>query len=430
MGRAMKRRQLIAVLLMVGGLTLIGFPGAAAWAFASPDANGHENITRAALSCSASMPVPFCFQDANRVVGASSMAQLAGQGRFVGGVDAPDHGGLLDIQAHPAAHCLNGDYNIVGASDYRQTEAEAHASLRKCVLEVFSRMTKAVGRAAELLRHLAARRRSVTASRRAVTIPVGGCKYFGGISGKTPIVPSNAKCAVLIELGRGMHTAQDFFSHSNWADHHDPIFRPLHDKFASSNIPGLAEGADLPGFFSFTCTPTACHSPVQKPGFAFPNKLVTACGFSEGNRSCIVRTAITHGSLSKDCGVINPVTGVATDPCSARGKISYGINGAFHTNFQWAVTGAIKQTRQLWSDFIAALRARYGPADSALMVRALTCDKPWEPATCPSGAVGAGGGSTAGVADPALIAAGAAAVLAGLLLLGSARWRRRSASHS
>jgi hypothetical protein len=45
--------------------------------------------------------------------------------------------------------------------------------------------------------------------------------------------------------------------------------------------------------------------------------------------------------------------------------------------------------------------------------------------SAPGGAPGTGGGSAAGVADPALLGAGGAVVLAGVGVLGLGSWRRR-----
>jgi hypothetical protein len=365
------------------------------------------------------------------------MSQLAGgHASFVGAVESPDAGvnprSGYGFKFPEANHCMNGDFNIVGAPTYRQTMAQAHANLRKCVRGVTDRMAHAVQLAARLVPNL-----------RADGIPALGCVFFRGrnLLFGTPITPSNPKCAVINELGRGLHTAQDFYAHSNWTD------AKLPGQNSVTNPPGLGQ-TGVPAFLRFTCTFRRIVGFVCPPlTEAFPPGLVTACdegttvrflgiklGTVPGAPGCKPKTAIagsigeavTHATLEKDRGTINPVTGMATPTkhTSARGRISAG--GV--TNWQRAVTGAVAQTRGTWSDFIAALRARYGPAQSQLMVRALTCDKPWEPRTCPpSGAPTTGGGSTAGGADPALLGAGGAAVAAGVGLLGLG-WRRRGSA--
>ena len=442
LGLVLSARRVTAALAMLGGLALVGVAAAPAWGFvAIKTADGHENITRAALSCSANGAPTGCFQGGR--FHSTSMSQLAGGRLKNGAVEAPDAG--IDpreprpgygFQFAEANHCMNGDYNIVGARSYRQSMAAARANLLLCVRGVTSRMATAVQLAANLL--------PITSKRSA--IPSTGCTFFKGEGSRfaildgIPVTPSQAggpKCAVINELGRGMHTAQDFYAHSNWTD------AKLPGQNSVANPPGLGR-TDVPDFLRFTCSGggTVSCSPLTE---TFPAGLVTACneggkvpifGRYPGAPGCNDSTAmtgaiaeasggITHGTLNKDNGTINPRTGAATKPGNPRGKIK-DVNGV--TNYQRAITGAINQTRATWSDFIAALQRVYGPAKSQLMVRVLTCDKPWQPKTCPpSGAPATGGGSTAGVADPALFGAGGAAVVAGAGMLVFTR-RRGGAS--
>ena len=61
---------------------------------------------------------------------------------------------------------------------------------------------------------------------------------------------------------------------------------------------------------------------------------------------------VTHAGLNKDRGLIDPITGRATDPTTSRGMVG--------DNFAKAVSGAIAETRRQWQDFRSELTARYG----------------------------------------------------------------------
>ena len=77
---------------------------------------------------------------------------------------------------------------------------------------------------------------------------------------------------------------------------------------------------------------------------------------------------VTHAALNKDTGLIDPVTGDATDPTKPRGMVKQ--------NFAKAVAGAIAETRRQWQDFRSELTSRYGVQKSALMICTLTRDDP------------------------------------------------------
>lgn len=388
-------RTWIAVPVILGGLALIGI-GAAPSALAFSRGTGHPNITRV-LSCGATNPVADCFQ-------AGSMTMLAGPpggatftpGKHgYGAVSAADTGVGIFV---PAAHCDNADHNVIRARIYFQTKAKAHANLRHCISEVDNRLSSAVGLAASLLPDL----RRDTVSKCNFNIPLN-------------YKDLNPKCSVINQLGRAMHTAQDFYAHSNWTDARIPG-----QKLTFGNPPGLGR-TDLPNFFNFTCG-AAPSGKCAPPAVTIPGDLITGCALAPviEKLKCVRR--IDHGALNKDNGTINPVTGTASNPETSRGKITF----AGVTNYQRAVTGARAQTRQIWIQFVAALKVRY-PGSYLAMVRALSCDTPWDPATC-LGAPATGGGSTAGVADPVLSGVGGAAVLAGAGLLGFSIRRRAKAS--
>jgi hypothetical protein len=315
------------------GLAAVAAVPAPAWGFGTINGLGqraeHERITRA-LECGAVPGPPVaCFQS-------GSMGMLAGTAGTLGAVGEPDRPPYLF--GRPENHCDDADYNIIPGSstNYPQSKEAAHKQLTTCIDQFRVRMNRAVDLAAGLVPNDG----NLTAN----VVPVGGCDFPSGNE-----KDKNAKCAVLNQLGRALHTAEDFWSHSNWADSAEPG-RPV----SFENPPGLGR-SDLPAFFAYPPAP-----------YTIPAGLITGCDDTLPG-SCKGR--ITHGSLAKDKGQIDALTGKATDPQSPRGKIGQ--------NFQRAVTGARDQVRATWSGFVRALQARYGAAKADQMVRALTTDTPW-----------------------------------------------------
>jgi hypothetical protein len=157
-----------------------------------------------------------------------------------------------------------------------------------------------------------------------------------------------AKCDVLEGFGRALHGAQDFYAHSNWTDLPAPR-RPL----GLLNPPGLGLSAPSP-ILALRGAPT----------LAVPRDLSTGCFTTPGSGSCTGR--VTHKTLNKDTGTINPRTGAATAPTTDRGKVL--------GNFARAVRGAIIETQRQWADFRAELVKTYGEKRGNRMICALTHD--------------------------------------------------------
>jgi hypothetical protein len=177
-----------------------------------------------------------------------------------------------------------------------------------------------------------------------------------------------AKCDAIEGFGRALHGAQDFYSHSNWADVADAS-----KAISIFNPPRL----HLPAS-SFVLDLRSAMSPVD---FTVPRDLTTGCFIPKGDilhgaKVCLDEGRIAHFILNKDDGTIKVVPAVlfplasplTSNPLTRRGQIGH--------NFELAVDGAIIETRRQWSDFRAELVSRYGPKRGSLIVCALTRDNP------------------------------------------------------
>ena len=282
----------------------------------------HERITRAAVACPGGRD---CFQP-------RSLDQLAGHGKGFGAVGSPD---LTEV-SNPAAHCDDADFL---AGDYPRTRDEATARLLECVDHLRLRFGEAVDGAAELL----------DGDGKVVDAEVAldtDCAL-----GATE---ERAKCRTLEAFGRALHGAQDFYSHSNWADVADPSRAVGVDNPPGLHLPAPSPILDLRG-----------SGPPS-----VPPELTTGCFVLRdsvpGVGACERR--ITHAGLNKDNGVVDPSTGETTDPTTPRGEVG--------SNFALAVAGATVETRRQWDDLRVALRDRYGADRASLMACALTHDDP------------------------------------------------------
>jgi len=284
----------------------------------------HERITRAALACPPDVKsTGDCFEP-------RSLDQLAGDVGTVGAVGAPD----IDEFFTPAAHCDNADFlDIPG---YPQPRAAATANLLACVAHLRMRFWRGIDGASGLFD------RDGELIGPEVDLSAG-CTFVGGFAGK-------AKCNAIEGLGRALHGAQDFYSHSNWADESDPNKPIWLDNPPGLNLPGPTPILDLAG----NATP------------AIPPDLTT--GFFSVIDKCPGTNRVTHACLNKDEALIDPATGAVSDPLTARGLVA--------NNEQKAVTGAIAETRRQWADFRATLNERYGAELGTKMALAIAQDVP------------------------------------------------------
>jgi hypothetical protein len=359
-------RARCAVLLTV--LLLAWTAPAPAFGFGTIDGGGqqreHERLTRAALACTNGEPA--CFEPA-------TMNYLAGHDRAFGAVGAPDS----DEMADPAAHCDDADYL---AGSYPRTRDTAVAALTECAEHLRAQFRNGVDSAAGLLDD-----RGEVIPEEVTASPECNPKERD---------ESRAKCTTLEAFGRVLHGVQDFYSHSNWADQADPD-RPIGD----DNPPGLHRPGPSP---LLDLHGAAAEQP--------PADFTTGCYVLQdqvpGVGACQLR--ITHAALNKDRGLIDPVTGRATEPGTARGQVA--------DNFADAVAGAIAESRHQWQDFRSALTARYGAARGERMVCVLTHDDP---------AHDCRGSSSNWVAVIALVAGAALVILA--VVIGLVRRSRADA---
>ncbi|WP_246278861.1 CinY protein [Phytohabitans rumicis] len=260
------------------------------------------------------------------------MDQLAGHGKGFGAVGAPD---LTEI-SNPAAHCDDADF-LVGR--YPQTRAEASAKLLDCVNHLRRRFREAIDSAKDLLDDEG---------------QIIGAEVNLGTDCALANTEQRAKCESLEGFGRALHGAQDFYSHSNWADVADPS-RPIGaDNPPGLNLPAPSPVLDLRG----SGAPTV------------PRDLTTGCFVIRdsvpGVGACERR--VTHAALNKDNGLVDQSTGATTSPTTPRGEVA--------SNFAKAVAGAMVETRHQWQDFRAALETSYGAQKGSLMACALTRDDP------------------------------------------------------
>jgi hypothetical protein len=370
-------RGLLASLVLSS--CIVSIPTSAA-AFGTIEGGGqnreHERITRAAVACPAGTGSDGnCFEP-------RSMDQLAGHGKTFGAVGAPDSTEI----SNPAAHCDDADFLAGG---YPQTRDEATRRLRDCVDQLRLRFREAIDSAKGLLDDQG----EIVAAE--VNLDTD-CIL-------NPKTEQRAKCESLEGFGRALHGAQDFYSHSNWADAADPA-RPIGaDNPPGLNLPAPSPILDLRG----GSTPTV------------PPDLTTGCYLLQdrvpGVGQCERR--ITHAALNKDTGLIDPSTGAATAPTKPRGMVG--------SNFAKAVAAAIVETRHQWQDFRVALESGYTATDASLMACALTHDDPTNDCRAQSPAA-AGSGFDSNDHTVALAISGVfiGVLGAGILLLRARRRRR------
>lgn len=337
-------RYLFARLLVALAAAAVAAGAAAGGAWGFGTMNGgltgqhaeHEQITRAALWCKATGHPEACFDD-------RSMFDLAGgsgiPGAAQGAVGQPDVPLLGDV-SNPAAHCDNADYTDLVS--YSRTRQQATQALLNCRAYALSHLRAAVSEAGKMIDKHGHLVRS--------QVEPEDITSDGHCIASSPI---EAKCKVIGAFGHTLHTTEDFYSHTNWAGAADP-HRPL----GISNPPGLGR-SDLTSLFDYDAPPVI---PKELSGGCFDSTLLHPVSGTGGE----CKHRITHDTMNKDEGIINPRTGAATHPDTSRGQIGH--------NFANAVSDAILEATRQWQLFQADLIDRYGGDRAKLLICAITRD--------------------------------------------------------
>ena len=326
-----RRRGHVAIGFALAAFMLALYTPARGHAFGTINSLGqrseHERITRAALACPPGVKSDgSCFEP-------RSLDQLAGHTGTFGGVGAPD----LNEFFVPEAHCDDADFlNVAG---YPQSRLAASAALLACVAHLRGDFNAGISGAAGIF--------DSNGDLKGDEVDItSDCTFAGS-------VPGRAKCNAIEGFGAALHGAQDFYSHSNWADESDPT-KPI----SVTNPPGLNLSApssilDLAG----TGTPAI---PTDLTTGFYAGVFTDKCPGSSGR--------ITHACLNKDLALIDPTSGAASDPKTPRGLVL--------SNEQKAVTGAIVETQRQWADFRAKLVSTYGADLGQRMALAIAQDVP------------------------------------------------------
>ena len=381
MSRSSRKRLAITLAVGVG---LLAAPATAS-AFGTVDSFGqhaeHEKITRV-LSCDAVDRPGRCFQP-------RSLDELAGRKGSFGAVGAPDR--LGEVTADGAAHCDAAD-DLPGFPYPPQGAARAALALRECVDEFEEHLDQALAAAGDLVDgdRVIPRQARISDVFGLAGSEAGICEY--------PRVAArgageSAKCRVFNGVGRALHAAEDFWSHSNWADQADPnvptILAPgtVQQSGAGWRHKDVVPPNNVDPVYSFT-NPAGLHRSELVPFMRYPvardtlptdaqiqagTAPITGCDDSVEELTKIVDPVcvgrVGHSHLNKDKGLIDWRTGETREPSTPRGKIS--------DNFRRAVTGARAQARAVWGDFTARVVDRYGERRGGTILDAITNDTPW-----------------------------------------------------
>ncbi|KAH7333298.1 hypothetical protein BKA65DRAFT_460002 [Rhexocercosporidium sp. MPI-PUGE-AT-0058] len=314
----------------------------------------HEKITRVALKCRAGETAASgkCFEP-------RSLDQIAGGPGTLGGVGSPDS--LTPTPEGPEAHCDEADF--IDIPGYPNSRAAASAELQKCATHLHGRFKQGIKFAERILDPTTKKiKKSMVDLRDNSDGTRNDCQF----AGTTPFPGlGRGKCQAIEGLGRALHGVQDFYSHSNWADHSRDG-----EAISDVNPPGL-NFTSLVGFFDFT-------SDAPRSVAGIPVNLTTGCfgGLTSDKTPGVDRCAkrVTHHTLNKDHALIDD-NGVATLPTHVTAGPSTP-RSEFGSNLQLAVSIAVEDTRRQWTLFKENLRTEHGSEDGNTMICAITRDNP------------------------------------------------------
>ena len=176
--------------------------------------------------------------------------------------------------------------------------------------------------------------------------------------------PRTPLCEVDFHLGRALHAAQDFYSHTNWVDR-----LPPGSTVSLHNPPGLEGAGPIPWL-------AADNTDAPPPG------LMSGCFvFFPESAFCHGRTR--HTDLNKDHR--QDPTSTQLDP----------PRGAVEGNFARAFDAAAGETDRIWRDLRSGLIADYGPVRG----KAMACVLQGLPPSMCGSAIPAGPSTTPGASS-------------------------------
>jgi hypothetical protein len=321
--------------------------------------NEHDRITQAALGCD-SLYDPLtkpaaCFEP-------KTLNNLAGiSPGYFSAVTAAD-----DIAMHLSGgpdwwHCDKADY--FDDASYPITRPNATSKLLECHDWAKSVLTTGLAYSENLCKNSTSNPRWTFRCEGAASLGYLMLDGKGNVDVKQPAsfgcifngAKGRIKCQVLQQFGYALHTLQDFYSHSNYADLN------MNWPLSWSSIPGIGN-TQTPDFWDLTSdTPSSPPLPDER--------LSSGC---YPDSACLMQKRSNHEQNNKDKSDIDIITGKVTNPRTERGKMEiYGV-----TNTQRAVDLAIQQTRIAWANLQTEIIRREGSERGAKIICAIASDRP------------------------------------------------------
>jgi hypothetical protein len=265
------------------------------------------------------------------------------------------------------AHCDNADYLTTEDHEgvpYPRSRTRADRELQSCAQYAYENFVRAVSAADGM----------VDSAGKAIPEQVADrtCAFDEG--------PDRKKCEVLDGLGRSWHAIEDFYSHSNYADKHDPAI-PV----GRLNPPGLALLAPAPLFDMAAFRKDWAKLNILATFSAdLDPRLTTGCFHndedSQGYRNddCVRGSSrVTHQDDDPHSGYPGNGVGLAKDSNAyQRARLTFSDEGGGRTNLEQVMAQATSEIKHQWALFHDALVSQYGRTRADGMVEAIVTDHP------------------------------------------------------